>query len=465
MGEPRAPQRACMAGQHRYATRERLIVLESPEAGPHTAAVRCDRRRRLIRRAAVSAILPLLIGIAGCAAHQPGPAGASTQSGVAVETMISGGSPFFSDPYPVYRTQNGTSVADPHIVFGTPKAALLCPGQLSPGCYRRTHINIQLSPALTAQAGAAGNAIVNTQNHNPFQEANGTWDMALTVSVRPATPPGQPATEQPKGGPPKAGRRKSHWTVILHVHPVGSADPVPTTWVADSVLEGSLAQNQRANYDGKYYETNNTLYLLYSKRLSEKPGRAGIVAQPMSSPAQPAASQPVVLLPPGPGAEFSSEDFFLNAPKSQFKLVETGNISQIDGKYVMAYSTGAFNENDYKTGLAWSSSFLPPNGSTYQKLVTPDPSNIWHNPGHQDINYLLQSQQPQWPNDVAGVVSAPGVPAIVEDNGKRYLMFAGYLPSTTGGQDPTAFDPSKRQSLLISLCTSDPASIVKPCTH
>lgn len=423
-------------------------------------------RRPLTGLVLAGMTLPLIL-LAGCGGGAPvsrsGTGGAG--SGVDIEKMLAapdGGSPFFSDPYPVYRTQHGTSVADPHIVFGTPKAAMLCPGPLRSGCYRRIPITIQLSPTVTAQATADGTIIVGTQNHNPFQGANGAWDMALTVSVRPQPAPGQPTTDRPKAGPPQPGRPRSHWTVVLHAHPVGPADPVPTTWVADSVLEGSLAHDERANYDGKYYENAGALYLLYSKRLSEKPGRAGIVAQPMSSPTQPSDSPPVVLLEPGSGAEFSSEDFFLDAPKSQFKLVETGNISQIDGRYVMAYSAGAFDENDYKTGLAWSTTFLPPNGSTYQKLVIPDPSNLWHNPGHQDVAYLMQSQHPQWPNFVGDKVSAPGVPSFVADGPDWYLIFAGY---PAGGQRTTHFDPAHRQPLLVALCPSASPSIATTCNR
>jgi hypothetical protein len=39
-----------------------------------------------------------------------------------------------------------------------------------------------------------------------------------------------------------------------------------------------------------------------------------------------------------------------------------------------------FDENDYKTGIAWSDTFLPPGGSTYAKLVTLDPSNVGTTP-------------------------------------------------------------------------------------
>jgi hypothetical protein len=362
--------------------------------------------------------------------------------------MIGGsgaGSPYFSDPYPVYRSSHGTSSADPHIVFGTPDAVLLCPGQIRPGCYSRRSIVITMSPAITAQADAAGTVIVATQNHNPFQDDSGTWDMALTVSVA-----------------EKSGRPSGHWSVVLHAHPVGPANPVPTTWVADSVLEGSLAHTDYADYDGKYYENNGALYLIYSKRLSAKPARDGIVAQRMRSPRQPDDSGPVVLLEPAPGAGFTSEDFFADDPDSSFKLVETGNITQIGGEYVMAYSTGDFEENDYKTGIAWSSTFLPRSGSTYAKLVIPDSSDVWHDPGHQDVAYLMQSERPRWPHFTGSQVLAPGVPSIVRAGSDWYLIVAGYQP---GGQAPAHFDPARRQPYLVPLCLSGTASIIATCAR
>jgi hypothetical protein len=364
-----------------------------------------------------------------------------------LEKMIGGsGSPYFADPYPVYRSSHGTSVPDPHIVFGTPDAVLLCPGQLAPGCYTRQSIDIQISPALTKTADAAGTVITATQNHNPFQGDNGGWSMALTVSVR------------QKSAPTGDG-----WSVILHAHPASAGNPVPTTWIADSVLEGSLAHNEYANYDGKYYEASGTLYLLYSKRLSNTPARDGVVAQQMTSPEQPTTTGPVLLLQPTPGAGYTSESFFVDKPNSQFKLVETGNITQIDGKYVMAYSTGDFSENDYKTGIAWSDTFLPAQGATYQKLVTPDTADVWSNASHQDIDYLMQSQEMQSPHYVGYQVIGPGVPSIVQDGDTWYVIFAGFQP--TSQIVPTQFDPADRQPYFAPLCLSGTPELPFTCTQ
>ena len=57
------------------------------------------------------------------------------------------------------------------------------------------------------------------------------------------------------------------WTVIVHAHPtIPSADTIPTDWVAYTLLLGSFAEPEAANYDGKYFEDAGNLYLLYSKR-------------------------------------------------------------------------------------------------------------------------------------------------------------------------------------------------------
>jgi hypothetical protein len=376
----------------------------------------------------------------------PGPTDSAAAPGLDLEKVIGGsGSPYFSDPYPVYRSSHGESAADPHIVFGTPDAVLLCPGPLSPGCYRRHSLDIEISPALTAAANAAGTVITATQNHNPFQGVGG-WSMALTVSVRRKSAP--------------AG---DDWSVILHARPASAADPVPTTWIADSVLEGSLAHQEYADYDGKYYETGGTLYLLYSKRLSDTPARDGVVAQQMRSLEDLAATGPVLLLQPTPGAGYTSENFFVGKPDSQFKLVETGNVSRIDGTYVMAYSTGDFEENDYKTGIAWSDTFLPPKGAIYRKLVGADTADVWGNASRQDVDYLMQSQESQSPHYAGNQVLAPGVPSIVQEGDAWYLIFAGYQPS--GGAVPAQFDAADRQPYFAPLCLSGTPALPFTCAR
>ena len=217
-----------------------------------------------------------------------------------------------------------------------------------------------------------------------------------------------------------------NWTVVVHAHPTNPLDPL--SWVADTLLVGSFSQYAKANYDGKYFLDGDTLYLIYSRNLSENPVHDGIVAQRMISLTEPAATAPVTLLEPAPDAGFNSEFFFEDDPVSRFKLVETGNITRINGKYAMAYSTGDFQENDYKAGVAWSDTFLPAPGSTYRKILRPDPTAVWGKTG-PEVQYLLQSQEPAWPNYVAGEVVAPGVPSIVQaSDGSWRLYYDGFAP-------------------------------------
>ena len=221
---------------------------------------------------------------------------------------------------------------------------------------------------------------------------------------------------------------------------------VPTSWFADKLLIGSVNQSVPANYDGKYFEDNGQLYLLYSKRLSAAgaPARDGIVAQKMRSPTVLANSAPVILLQPNEGADALNSEFYFEKGNAAFKLVETGNITVIHGKYALAYSTGAYDMGDYKTGVAWSDTLLPSDPAGYRKVLMPDPNAVWGNT-HPEVRYLLQSQKPGWPNYVATQVLAPGVPTIaqaplekqiLDGQGGWYLFFAGYAP----GDAPTSTD-------------------------
>lgn len=358
--------------------------------------------------------------------------------------IASSSSPYFPDPYPVYRAGGDTSVPDPHVVFGTKPAMLTCPGRIEPGCYTSHPITIQLDRSITDQLHAAGTTAVTTFNHNPFRDSSGHWQMALTATVR-------PAASDPK--------HSDSWSVVLHAHPADAASPAPTAWTADAVLVGSLAHDARANYDGKYFEDHGVLYLLYSRRLSDDPAHDGVVAQRMTTATTPARSVPVVLLAPKTGAGFTSERFAENKPKDRFKLVETGNVTKVGDHYVMAYSTGAFDESDYKTGIAWSNTFLPSAGTTYRKVVVPDAGNVWHNPSGHDVRYLLQSQKPDWPDYVGSTVQAPGVPSLVEDGGHWFVIFAGYR----GGTARAPFDPAHRQPFLapIPAPTSPTAGVTR----
>ncbi|WP_329062336.1 hypothetical protein [Amycolatopsis sp. NBC_01480] len=334
---------------------------------------------------------------------------------------------YYSDPYPVRTVKPG-----PQTFSGTTSELLSCAGTPAKECFQPTPMTVSIGPSLTAQL--AGSTPRNRINNNVFQDDSGAWQLAVTYYVS------NPRFPQAKA-----------WTVVVHgrpaKEPAGTA--VPTDWIADALVAGDLTQPTKANYDGKYFQDKGKLYLVYSERLGDKPARDGIVAQPMATAAIPAPGKPTVLLAPG---DFRSELFFgLNQPNT-FKLIETGNITQVDGKYVMAYSTGEYDAPGYKIGLAWSDTFLPAAGAGYRKLTMPDPNGVWGTPNHPEVRYLLQSQEPKWPNYIAKTVVAPGVPAVIRDNGRWYLTFAGYQPADAVADPETGlFPPSSRRPFFAPV--------------
>jgi hypothetical protein len=345
---------------------------------------------------------------------------------------------FFSDPYPIHLAASDAG-SIPLTLSGTTQDLLGCPGSLAAGCFHATPISVAIGPDLGDQASAADATLRNEFNNNIFQDNSGKWQMAVSYYV--SNPEFPDATA---------------WTVILHAHPKKVVKgAVPTDWVADSLLVGSFSTPTKADYDGKYYEDGNTLYLVYSARLTNSPNHDGIVAQLMDKPDTPDAAKPTVLLAPG---DYNSELFNgLNQPDT-FKLIETGNITRVDGKYLMAYSTGAYNEPDYKIGLAWSDTFLPAAGGSYRRITMTDTNGVWGKAGQPEVKYLLQSQEANWPNYIADTVMAPGVPAVVQDGQSWYLTFAGYLPSDAKPDPKTGhYDPSIRRPYYAPVSVDIPA--------
>lgn len=366
------------------------------------------------------------------------PQGTSTAASGGIRPLTDPGSKdkgvYFSDPYPIHRAApyRGGS----QYFSGTTKALLDCPTGTTARCTAGKKVKVTPGPALVRAAKRYGSRTTAVINTNIYQRDSGAWEMAATMYVKnPAHPQAAP------------------WTVVVHAHarhPSPSA--VPTTWVADSLLAGSFAHPQKANYDGKYIEDGGKLYLVYSKLLTASPQHDGIVAQEMTSPSRPAKTGPVVLLGPEEAqGGYNSEYFFgLDQPK-KFKLIETGNITEVDGKYVMAYSTGAYNEPDYKAGLAWSDTLIPPHGSAYRRITAKDTAGVWGKPGGTEVDYLLQAQEKAWPHDVADQVLAPGVPSVVDNKGKWYLYFAGYLPTDAPHLSGGHYDASHRRPYVMPL--------------
>lgn len=319
---------------------------------------------------------------------------------------------YFSDPYPIHFAPK-IQDSEPLTFSGTTQNLLICPGAVRPECFRKTKIEVNYD-ALKQQAHEVNTKIASIAAIHPYQNQRGEWDMVLAVKV-----------ESQVVDTNTNAKRDQAWTVIAHATPIDHSRPVPTSWKADKLLVGSFTTNQDANYNGRYFEDDGKLCLIYSKRLSAptEPARDGIVAQLMQSPTELANEPPVTLLRPNEGADsLNSELYFEN--EADFKLVETGNITKINGKYAMAYSVGAYNKTNYKLGIAWSDTFLPRSSSFYRKVLVPDPGGVWGN-RKPEVKYLLQSQKPNWPNYVAGKVVAPGVPSIEDKND---------MPHRKGGQ-------------------------------
>jgi hypothetical protein len=347
---------------------------------------------------------------------------------------------YYSDPYPIHLAPSNHQ-SDVYF-SGTTKSILDCSTGSTAHCTAQGKLSVTTGPALRKAARKYGSKTTVVDNSNIYQLDSGSWEMATTMYVK---------NPKFKKAPP--------WTVIVHAHAVnGSGSAVPTSWVADSLLAGSLQKPDRADYDGKYFEDGSKLYLIYSKRLSNSPSHDGIVAQQLVSPGKSASSAATVLLAPdNADGGYNSELFFGMGNSAKFKLIETGNLTKVGGKYVMAYSTGAYNESDYKTGLAWSDTLIPAKGSSYRRILMKDDKQEWAGkPGGYEVHYLLQSQIKDWPNYVADRVMAPGVPSVVESGGTWYLYFAGFLPSDAPKVSGGKYDASHRRPYVMPLTVKVP---------
>lgn len=345
------------------------------------------------------------------------------------------GTGYFQDPYPIHTSRSDGNPELPTF-SGTNKQTLSCVGSVGPKCFMASPISLD-TEMLAQQTAAAGSTIRALENLNVYQDSTGKWQMAFTAHL---TAPGLIG-----------------WNIILHAHPTIATAELPRSWVADTLLVGSLSASAPNNYDGKYFEDAGTMYLIYNKKVG--PYQDGVVAQAMTSPTQPALSSPVPLLgPETTNGGYSSE--FANGlnQTDAVKLIETGNLTKINGKYIMTYSTGTFNQIGYKAGIAYSDTFLPRTGSYYRRVNKIDTDGVWGRANHEEVLYLLQSQLPKWANYVADQVLAPGVPAIVRDHdGVYYLTFAGYDPQDAPRNASGLFDGSHRRPYYIKLNVQMPS--------
>jgi len=220
-------------------------------------------------------------------------------------------------------------------------------------------------------------------------------------------------------------------TVIAHFKP---ADPEATWtpgnmidhWIVDRILIGDIATRKTTMYDQKMYRTKEGLFLVYNA--SPAPGTdVEILAQRMVDPVTPdPKSPPICLLRP---EGLRSED--RNHPGGM-QLTEGCTIREVNGKFILLYSVGDFKTANYKLGMAWSGTFIPKAGKTYNKVKYPDPDKVWGNDNPTDeVHYLLQSSNPEWPNYCGHWIKGPGIGNLILEKNSVSLVFHGY-PTARG---------------------------------
>ncbi len=217
-----------------------------------------------------------------------------------------------------------------------------------------------------------------------------------------------------------------------------------TKWRLDKVVAGD-SKNGKGAYDGKIVsDTDGTIYLIY---VSAAPGVRDncIWAQRMLDPGTVDSSfKPRILIKP---EGYRSED----RNPGFIQLLEGANFTRIAGRFVMTYSVGDFMLDNYKLGLAYSDTLIPPEGKYYRKVLIPDPKNLWGNPKPgKEVKYLLQSQKADWPNFCRSLVAGPGIGTILSIDGQYRLVFHGWMPETEGPKRKGA----QRQTWMIPLKVS-----------
>ena len=207
-------------------------------------------------------------------------------------------------------------------------------------------------------------------------------------------------------------------TFVCHFSPAGNTTWPITDWKLDKVLVGSPSNSA---YESKVYSDASGMYLLYVDQLDD--GNNHVVAQRMLDPENLDASftpRPI-LSPEGLASEYRN-------PPGGMQICEGQNISRLStpkgSKYVMLYSVGDFAQYNYKLGVAYSDTLIPPSGQQYAKPKQSDPKNVWHNPtSEKEVVYLLQTEVESWPNYCRNPLKGPGLGNLVEYRGGHYLLF------------------------------------------
>lgn len=203
-----------------------------------------------------------------------------------------------------------------------------------------------------------------------------------------------------------------------------------TAWKVDKVLVGDREGKSGFAYDVEIeHDEDGRLWLIhnYSAALGQN---VHIRAQRMIDPATPDPELPPrdILVPEGYGSEDRNPGFI--------QITEGTNLARVQGKWVLLYSVGDFalydGRSNYKLGVAYSGTLIPPPGRMYQKVIIDDPENHWRSEGKggREVCYLLQSQVREWPNYCEDFVRGPGLGNLVMADGKTWLVFHGYQPGT-----------------------------------
>lgn len=351
---------------------------------------------------------------------------------------------YFSDPYHVpYKSSQKIYIS------GTTSKYLECNTSLRPKCACLDTNKYKSSKELRNQKGNS-TWICSHAGIHPFQSgsgANRSWDAAVTLHLQ--------NTSNCDG--------ITGWSVIVHAHPVdpSAIDVPPTSWIGDQLLIGSFSTPEDANYDGKYFRApTGQLYLVYSKQQSTPKKRDGVAAWPMDNPwtKTPGSNATFLLVP---NDDLNSEDYVTG--NNSFKLIETGNVNAVNGKFVMAYSVGAYFNKTYKVGIAYSDRFLPsqsPSPQYYRKVMKDNPDHLWSSLKPKEVYYLLQSDQNHdgW-RYVGDQVLAPGVPTVARigsDDG-WVLTFAGYNPDDAPLEpNSTKYAANHRRPYFINIDVNVP---------
>lgn len=192
-------------------------------------------------------------------------------------------------------------------------------------------------------------------------------------------------------------------------------------WVYNSTLVGDGRANWNA-YESKIVrDDDGSLYLIYNETLDNN---IHVMALRLLDPATPDPDfeRQIILSPEGYASETVPD-------AGDFQLTEGTWINKIGSRWVLLYSAGhCCIENRYKLGMAFSETLIPVRGEKYKKILIDDPTDVWgngENKGGKEILYLLQAEEPDWPNYCGAVVDGPGLGNIVAMPGGDVLTFHG----------------------------------------